>query len=228
MKKDRYCKNCGALVDNSLKKCTGCGRQFFKFNKHMFFMVLMLIALAISIAVNIIQAANKTVIYQNWQNTESDLQEYALKAASLQNENSQLQDEKRQLNEKIDKLQVETEQLNDEIGELQAKTEQLNNEIDGLRNKPQTPAVTAGQQQSPTSVYTEPNSKKNTCLFANCNTSISGRNIYCYAHKCSNAGCLNPKGTLYGLYCTNHTCNMPNCTSGKAYNNAHYCLVHAR
>lgn len=29
-KKTRYCKECGSLVDNNTKKCTGCGKQYFK------------------------------------------------------------------------------------------------------------------------------------------------------------------------------------------------------
>ncbi len=32
-KKKRYCKMCGGLIDSGTKKCTSCGKQYFKFPK---------------------------------------------------------------------------------------------------------------------------------------------------------------------------------------------------
>ena len=34
--KKTYCKNCGGLINNKTKKCTSCGRQYFRFSKRVF------------------------------------------------------------------------------------------------------------------------------------------------------------------------------------------------
>lgn len=33
--KNTYCKNCGGLINNKTKKCSGCGKQYFRFSKRV-------------------------------------------------------------------------------------------------------------------------------------------------------------------------------------------------
>jgi RNA polymerase subunit RPABC4/transcription elongation factor Spt4 len=44
-KKNKYCKFCGGLIDNLSKKCSGCNKQYFKFNISIVIYSLIIIAL---------------------------------------------------------------------------------------------------------------------------------------------------------------------------------------
>lgn len=33
--KNTYCKNCGGLISNKTRKCTGCGRQYFRLSRRV-------------------------------------------------------------------------------------------------------------------------------------------------------------------------------------------------
>ncbi|MBQ9097039.1 MAG: zinc ribbon domain-containing protein [Clostridia bacterium] len=56
--KIRFCKFCGGQIDSQTKKCTGCGKQYFKgikFNKFLTAVLILVVALLVSIILNIVQ-----------------------------------------------------------------------------------------------------------------------------------------------------------------------------
>ena len=56
--KNRFCKFCGAQIDAQTKKCSGCGKQYFKRgkrHKNLFAMIVTVIMLLVSLGVNVIQ-----------------------------------------------------------------------------------------------------------------------------------------------------------------------------
>ena len=60
--KVRYCSLCGSQIDGYTKKCTGCGKQYFrgfKFNKFSVTVLILSLALIASIIVNVCQALQK-------------------------------------------------------------------------------------------------------------------------------------------------------------------------
>lgn len=67
--KRRYCSRCGSVIDNNTKACTGCGKQYFKgikLNKFSLTVIILLLALIISVIINICQYIE--IDYLSWQN----------------------------------------------------------------------------------------------------------------------------------------------------------------
>lgn len=57
-KKDKYCKFCGGLIGSNTKKCTKCGKQYFKlkFNRYTSLVIILAVAIIALIASNIYQS----------------------------------------------------------------------------------------------------------------------------------------------------------------------------
>ena len=53
--KNTYCKKCGGLIDNKTKKCTGCGKQYFRFSKKVFIILVVAIIAIGLVAANVYQ-----------------------------------------------------------------------------------------------------------------------------------------------------------------------------
>lgn len=53
-----YCKKCGNPVDNDIKKCTSCGKQYL--NKRILFHVLCVVLVLTLLAVNVVQYISYT------------------------------------------------------------------------------------------------------------------------------------------------------------------------
>lgn len=67
--KTRYCKMCGSLIDSETKKCTSCGKQFFKLPK-LNKTVLLVIICSVLLGLNIFQCiqltqTKTTIVTQN-------------------------------------------------------------------------------------------------------------------------------------------------------------------
>ncbi len=61
----KYCSKCGALIDCESKKCTGCGKQYFKgikLNKFSIIVLVSVILIIVLIVLNIIQNINNSAI----------------------------------------------------------------------------------------------------------------------------------------------------------------------
>ena len=56
----RFCKFCGAQIDTQTKKCSGCGKQYFKgikFNKFLIIVFVLSLMIIASVTLNIVQVA---------------------------------------------------------------------------------------------------------------------------------------------------------------------------
>lgn len=61
--KSRYCKYCGGLIDAETKKCTSCGKQYFKFPKRIIGRLALGIIFAVLIGLNVYQyVTDKAII----------------------------------------------------------------------------------------------------------------------------------------------------------------------
>jgi hypothetical protein len=65
--KIRYCRDCGGLIDNKTKKCTACGRQFFKLNISKILLAVLTLTIIAGLSAynayqyNIITTKNNTI-----------------------------------------------------------------------------------------------------------------------------------------------------------------------
>lgn len=59
--KKRYCKRCGALVDQETKKCTSCGKQYLHVTKHLWIALFAIICCALA-GLNILQYTQRVSI----------------------------------------------------------------------------------------------------------------------------------------------------------------------
>ena len=120
--KIRYCKYCGKPIDES-KKCTGCGKQYFripKLKKQTFFIVALLIFVCLlgyecfylsnrNIA---LKAELDTTISENTENTKKQ-----------KNENEKLQKKYNELREQYDSVRGTNEALRQQLFDCKATAE---------------------------------------------------------------------------------------------------------
>ena len=67
--KDRYCKFCGSLIDKNTKKCTGCGKQFFKgFNLKVILSGMLIASTLISIVTLSVLLKEEKGYSKYWEN----------------------------------------------------------------------------------------------------------------------------------------------------------------
>ena len=92
-KKKRFCKMCGGLIDSKTKKCTSCGKQFFKFpklSKAIIIPALICLALVTLNVFSYVMLANShsTITKQNQEITElkKDVDKYKEEAKKYFND----------------------------------------------------------------------------------------------------------------------------------------------
>lgn len=77
----KYAKQYVYLIDNETKKCTGCGKQYFKgikFTARSLVVTLLAIGLSLSVILNVVQLANMTDLNNNieyWKNKADKLED---------------------------------------------------------------------------------------------------------------------------------------------------------
>jgi len=54
-RKKKFCKLCGGLIDAETKRCSSCGKQFFRFPKRVFSIIALIIVLAALAGLNVYQ-----------------------------------------------------------------------------------------------------------------------------------------------------------------------------
>lgn len=102
--KMKYCKHCGGALDYD-KQCTECGKQYFRFNKSAFAILLLSIALTCSVSFGFIK------IYK------------------LQHEIGICETSISRKKDKISSLEAEIEELKEKNNDLQGKANFLDNYI---------------------------------------------------------------------------------------------------
>ena len=199
----RFCKLCGAEIDNKTRKCTNCGKQYFKMIYGIIIVAVLLLILTASIvAYNI--GANKGYNEAQSENTNSTTNSDWRESAKKSLENSGYY-EKQESAPKTNNY-VPSAPVNNYSYE-KPKKECLGvgceNEVNGL------------------SSYCI----EHKCQWPDCNFARGTGGYYCSSHTCNDVGCKNPVIANYKSYCENHTCYYPGCTSGQSFN-SYYCLRH--
>lgn len=110
----KYCSHCGKGIDPDTKKCTGCGKQYFKgISWKVVFTTIFIILFVVSFAGNIILCFKNIDL----NNTLAEVQSNAMTAKSLQKSNSNLQEEINELKADIADLKVTKSTLQNQVRE---------------------------------------------------------------------------------------------------------------
>lgn len=99
-RKKAFCKRCGSLIDNKTRKCTGCGKQYFRLSKAIAWGILSIILICLL-------GYNAYQFYQI----------------------KQLNSENKDLMEKLETKSSYITELNSRIGNLQLKANFLDNNV---------------------------------------------------------------------------------------------------
>ena len=117
-KKITYCKKCGASINNISGKCTGCGKQYFRF-RNLFNLRIIACILAIT---NIVFAGCSYFWYSgyNYQKQKSD--EMSLSITDIKEENYQYSQQLAESNSKIENLQKDHDELLKDYSDILLET----------------------------------------------------------------------------------------------------------
>lgn len=98
IKPDKYCSRCGNKIDHITKKCTGCGKQYFrgfKFNKFSITVIALVVLLLISFGFNVLQILDRNDVASQrdkWIDKADTLQKRVSTLSSQALENRQIAD----------------------------------------------------------------------------------------------------------------------------------------
>ena len=81
-RKQIYCKNCGSIIDNATKRCTGCGKQYFR-AKLVIPYIAMFALLTLSICMNIMQYIHNEKAVETLATQSSEIKILEEKVSSL-------------------------------------------------------------------------------------------------------------------------------------------------
>lgn len=88
--KKRFCRKCGHIIDDKSKKCTGCGKQYFKilrFNKFWGTVIILSLFLLASVVINIYQYSEIDYLSERKENLQSQVNRLEDKVSDLESEN---------------------------------------------------------------------------------------------------------------------------------------------
>ena len=109
--KEQHCKKCGGLIDNETKKCTSCGKQYFKFRPIVLAVVLLAVFLVASAGLNVYQ-------YYVGQDNSRLVGELNSKVSSLNNTVSTQKTKISSLNSQVESNKEKAESYDDLISAL--------------------------------------------------------------------------------------------------------------
>jgi RNA polymerase subunit RPABC4/transcription elongation factor Spt4 len=92
--KEQHCKKCGGLIDNETKRCTSCGKQYFKFRPMVLAVILLAVFFAASAGFNVYQYLTNQENVSKISSLESTISSQKSKISSLEKEVDDLKDEK--------------------------------------------------------------------------------------------------------------------------------------
>ena len=116
--KARYCKFCGELIDNDARKCTGCGKQFFRFPKKVAAIVSLSVLFAALVGFNVFQYIDRLQL-------ESIIIDQFATEQSLNDQLDSSRREKNDIKLRLEKSESENRELSYENGTLS----QINDEL---------------------------------------------------------------------------------------------------
>lgn len=90
--KIRFCKMCGSQIDAQTKKCSGCGKQYFKgikFNKFLTTVLILSVVILTSVILNIVQHAKIESLNNKNEYYEKRNLQYQEEVLNLKRENSE-------------------------------------------------------------------------------------------------------------------------------------------
>ena len=90
-KASRYCSRCGNIVDPTTKKCTGCGKQYFKGFSWKTFLVVLEVLFVISFAANIVLFLSNTELQNDIASLEREKTVLEKEKTVLETENKKLE-----------------------------------------------------------------------------------------------------------------------------------------
>lgn len=86
-RRPRYCSRCGSIIDNETKKCTGCGKQYFKgirFSKSSVVIIVLLVAVIGLTVLNINQYDDCQFYKDNCKMKDEQIENWRNRAATLE------------------------------------------------------------------------------------------------------------------------------------------------
>ena len=98
--KIRYCKRCGAVIDNETRICKGCGKKYFKIRKKS----ILFLILALSLITNVCLCSKVN-------NLEKSREYFIERVDELRGENSYLEEKRAELDSEVDELKAENRKL---------------------------------------------------------------------------------------------------------------------
>lgn len=217
-KKKKFCKHCGFEIDGQTKKCTGCGKQYFKlFKKHSgihYVMCFLIVALM----------AGNTASIGLYINEQHHADELSYKCRKKENEISDL---KKELEKQTTAASYWKEQSEQVLEDTEFNPEQTFENAEFNAQQPQNNTGLTGLEpkQNNEVVYVVENTPKPTCDYPSCDSSPNDGGYYCTRHECNKSGCHNARANDYCSYCYMHKCVVPDCNFGQAYN-SNYCYMH--
>lgn len=192
-----YCRICGGIIDKETKKCSGCGKQYFR--------GIRLKTILNSVFGTIILVSLFFNIMQYTSYVELVDEKY-----SIVSEKNVLEEEVKKLKENVP---VEYDKGYDD-GYSSGYSEGYS------EGKSQSTIVTR-----PNITYSYDVDDDECCLIPGCIRSPQINSFYCFSHECMDVGCHNQRSNDFCSYCVNHKCAVPNCNSSQAFNSV-YCYRH--
>lgn len=96
--KKKFCKKCGGEIDSSIKKCSSCGKQYFKISKSFVAILFLVLIVVVLISLNIYQYTNsiqtKTEYEKTIQEQSDRIDSKDARISSLEDKNLELIKEK--------------------------------------------------------------------------------------------------------------------------------------
>lgn len=109
--KIKYCSKCGSAIDNKTKKCTGCGKQYFRESRSTKFAVTVII-------MGLVIAALSTICVLQYQNNQTISTSNQANMADLENKVIDLEQQVRYKDTIIKNRDSTIKSLKQEVNEL--------------------------------------------------------------------------------------------------------------
>ena len=216
----KYCSHCGQPINPISKKCTGCGKQYFKgVSLKNFLVVALIFCLVLSLVLNIV-----LIVKLQKKQVNKSLSEWH----NIQSSNSQNYTQKDYM-PKSTCLAAGCENIPNKQNLY--CSEHACAKSDCTSKKDYSSSFCSRHKCNSTGCDNGSNDwgdycSEHACAEKNCSRekNYGYSSVYCSYHECNDIGCENRKKD-HGSYCSEHECADPHCTSKKSVL-SDYCLIH--